>query len=119
MTLTMRLVIFIIGILLFITILELVRRKKFREDLSIVWLLIGVGLMLAPLGDFIIDPLAFKLGISHPPALIFMLVFFLFVIAMLYFSIVVSDLKGKNKELSQKIALMEYKIDKQNKEENN
>jgi hypothetical protein len=29
---------------------------------------------------------------------------------MLYFSLVVSDLKSKNKELSQKMALLEYKV---------
>ena len=32
------------------------------------------------------------------------------VLVVLYFSVVVSDLKGKNKELSQKIALMEYTL---------
>jgi hypothetical protein len=32
--------IFLIGIFLFILILELVRRKKFREELSIIWLFI-------------------------------------------------------------------------------
>ncbi|GAB4415729.1 MAG: hypothetical protein OHK0032_11890 [Thermodesulfovibrionales bacterium] len=117
MTPSMRIVILIIGTFLFITILELVRRRKFREELSIVWLLIGFGLILASFADLIVDPLAFKLGISYPPALVFMLIFFLFVLVILYFSIVVSDLKGKNKELSQKIALMEYKLGKLYKED--
>lgn len=117
MPLTMRIAIFMIGVLLFITIIELIRRKKFREDLSIVWLLVAIGLMLASLADMVIDPLAFKLGISYPPALLFMLIFFLFVVVMLYFSIVVSGLKGRSKVLSQKMALMEYKLDKISKEE--
>jgi hypothetical protein len=39
-----------------------------------------------------------------------MLIFFLLVLAMLYFSLVVSDLKSKNKELSQKMALLEYRV---------
>ena len=110
MTFSIRIIIFIIGTFLFITILELVRRRKFREELSLVWLLIGFGLLLASFADLIIDPLAFKLGISYPPALVFVLIFFLLVLVILYFSIVVSDLKSKNNELSQKIALMEYKL---------
>ncbi len=118
MALGMRFVILIVGTFLFITILELVRRRKFREELSLVWLLIGFGLILASFADLAIDPLAFTLGISYPPALVFVLIFFLFILVMLYFSIVVSDLKGKNKELGQKIALMEFKLGKLYKEEN-
>lgn len=112
MPVSIRVVLFIIGTSLFITILELVRRRKFREELSLVWLLIGFGLILASFADIIIDPLAFRLGISYPPALVFVIVFFLFLLVLLYFSVVVSDLKSKNKELSQKIALMEFKLGK-------
>jgi hypothetical protein len=116
MTFSLRLFIFIFGFLLFITIFELVRRKKFREELSLGWLLVGLGLILSSFADLIIDPLAFKLGISYPPALAFVVVIFLLVLVMLYFSIAVSDLKSRNKELTQKIALMEYKLSKLYKE---
>jgi len=98
------------GIFLFIVILDLVRRKKFREELSLIWLVIGVGLILSSFADLVIDPLAFRLGVKYPPALVFVLIFFMLVFAMLYFSLVVSDLKSKNKELSQKIALLEYRV---------
>ena len=110
MSLGMRIVIFIIGTSLFLTILELVRKKRFREELSLVWLLIGFGMVLASIADFVIDPLAVRLGISYPPALVFIVIFFLLVLVVLYFSVVVSDLKGRNKELSQKIALIEYRL---------
>lgn len=116
MTFGIRLFIFLFGLILFITIFELVRRKRFREELSIIWLLTGVVLMLSPFVDLILDPLAFKLHIRYPPALAFILTFFLLVIVILYFSLVVSDLKGKNKELSQKIALIEFKLGKFYKE---
>ena len=112
MAFSVRVFIFMIGTFLFIMILELVRRGKFREELSLVWLLIGLGLIFSSFADRIIDPLAFRLGISYPPMLVFVIIFFLLVLAILYFSIVVSDLKSKNKELSQKMALMEYKFDK-------
>ncbi len=106
-----------IGILLFMVILDLVRRKKFREELSLVWIVIGIGLMLSSFADKLIDPLAFRLGITYPPALVFVLIFFMLVFAMLYFSLVVSDLKSKNKELSQKIALLEYRVSRTTREE--
>lgn len=105
-----RIGIFIIGFVLFIVILDLVRRKKFREELSLIWILIGITVIFSSFADRIIDPIAFRLGIQYPPTLVFVLIFFMFVLAMLYFSLVVSDLKSKNKELSQKIALLEYQI---------
>lgn len=110
MSLNIRIGIFIIGFALFIVILDLVRRKKFREELSLIWILIGIALVFSSFADRIIDPIAFRLGIQYPPTLVFVLIFFMFVFAMLYFSLVVSDLKSKNKELSQKIALLEYRV---------
>jgi hypothetical protein len=110
MTFAGRLFIFLFGVLFFIAIFELVRRKKLREDLSLGWLLIGLALILSSFADQIIDPLAFALGIHYPPALAFVIVAFLLVLVVLYFSVVVSDLKSRNKELSQKVALMEYKL---------
>jgi hypothetical protein len=107
---SIRMGILLMGIFLFIVILDLVRRKKFREELSLIWLVIGVSLMLSSFADIVIDPLAFRLGVKYPPALVFVLIFFMLVSAMLYFSLVVSDLKSKNKELSQKIALLEYRV---------
>jgi hypothetical protein len=112
-----RIGIFLIGVFLFIVILELVRRKKFREELSLIWLIIGIGLVLSSFADRIIDPIAFRLGISYPPALVFVLIFFMLVFAMLYFSLVISDLKSKNKELSQKMALLEYRVSRLDRNE--
>jgi hypothetical protein len=108
MTFGVRLLIFLCGLFLFVTIFELVR----REELSLGWLLVGLGLIFSSFADLIIDPLAFKLGISYPPALAFIIVVILLVLVMLYFSVAVSDLKSRNKELSQKIALLEYKLSK-------
>jgi hypothetical protein len=107
---SVRILIFLMGAFLFVVIFELARKRKFREELSLIWLLIGLGLALSSFADYIIDPLAARLGISYPPVFVFVVIFFLLVLALLYFSIVVSDLKSKNKELSQKMALMEYKL---------
>jgi hypothetical protein len=110
MAYSVRILIFLMGAFLFVVIFELARKRKFREELSIIWLLIGLVLALSSFADYIIDPIAARLGISYPPVFVFVVIFFLLVLALLYFSIVVSDLKSKNKELSQKVALMEYKL---------
>lgn len=104
-----RIAILIMGAVLFLGIFELVRRRKFREELSIVWLIVGVGMIFSAFADFIIDPLSYMLGINYL-ALVVVMIATLFVFVMLYFSLVVSDLRTKNKELIQKMSLMDYKL---------
>lgn len=108
MTVNIRLLIFFSGLALLLLMIELVRRRRFREELSMTWLLVGVIIMASSFGDMIVDPLAKVLGVKYPPALVFALVIFSLVVTLLYFSAIISDLKGKIKELSQKIALIEY-----------
>lgn len=118
MSLGFRLIIAGCGLLLFIIIFALVRSGKLREELSISWFLIALALILTSVADFIIDPLAFRLKISYPPALIFALFIFLLVLAFLYFSVVISSLKGRVKELTQKIALMEFEMKEKESKKN-
>lgn len=107
-----RILLFGLGVILFFAIFELVRRKRFREELSIAWFAVAIALIASTFADRIIDPLAKRLGIGYPPALVFAWIIFCLILALLYFSSVISDLKGKIKELSQKIALLELDIEK-------
>ncbi|GAB4537312.1 MAG: hypothetical protein Fur0020_05850 [Thermodesulfovibrionia bacterium] len=105
-----RLFILITGIILFVVVFELVRKKRFREELSIIWLFFAVVVALGSVIDIIVDPLARLLRIHYPPALVFVLITIFLVVSLLYFSLVTSDLKSKVKELTQKIALLEFEI---------
>lgn len=111
MSFAARLIILIMGIGLFLWVFELVRKKKFREELSIIWLFIAVIIMAGSQLDKIIDPIATRIGIHYPPVLVFMIIIFFLIVALLYFSLVTSDLKNKVKELTQKMALLEYEIE--------
>lgn len=110
MSIGIRLIIIGLGLVLFVIIFELVRRKKFREELSIIWFIVSIAIIASSVADKIIDPLARILGIGYPPALVFIWVIFFLLLALLYFSMIISDLKSKLKELSQKVALLEHEI---------
>lgn len=110
MSFGIRLIIFFLGLALSVLIFELVRKRKFREELSLIWFIVGMAIMASSVGDLIIDPIAKKLRIGYPPALVFVWVIFFLLLALLYFSVVISDLKSKVKELSQKIALMDTEL---------
>jgi hypothetical protein len=114
---SVRLVIFSLGLILFTTVFELVRKRRFREELSVIWFVVAGAIMLSSVADVLVDPLAKRLGIGYPPALVFIWVIFFLILALLYFSIVISDLKAKLKELGQKIALLEFRLERVRREE--
>lgn len=107
-----RIIILLSGLGLFILVFELVRKKRFREELSIIWLFFALTIAAGSVIDIAIDPIARLLNIAYPPALAFMLISIVMIMALLYFSIVTSDLKSKVKELSQKLAILEFEINK-------
>lgn len=113
-----RLILLITGIGFFLLVLELVRKKRFREELSVIWLFFALCIAASSVIDLIIDPLAGILHISYPPAFAFMIISIVMIISLLYFSLVTSDLKSRVKELTQKIALLEFesKSQRENKE---
>ncbi len=110
MPLAARIVILISGLSLFVIVFELVRKRKFREELSVIWLFFALIITSGSFIDLVIDPLAKTLNIGYPPAFAFLLISIVFVVALLYFSLVTSDLKSKVKELTQQVSLMEYEI---------
>lgn len=111
MSIGARLFILITGIVLFLIVFELVRKKRFREELSIIWLFFALIVASGSVMDIVIDPLAKMLRIYYPPALVFMVISIFLILSLLYFSLITSDLKSKVKELTQKIALLEFEID--------
>lgn len=113
MPISVRLIIFFAGIVLFVAVFELVRKKKFREELSIIWLFFAVTVAASSVIDLVVDPLARILKIAYPPALVFMIIGIVLIISVLYFSVVTSDIKSRVKEMTQRIALLEFEMKKE------
>ncbi|MBF0342704.1 MAG: DUF2304 domain-containing protein [Nitrospirae bacterium] len=110
MSIGARVFIICLGIFIFGFVFELVRRKSFREDLSILWFVVAFFIVIGAFADFLINPLAKLLGIGYPPIMILVLLFVLLILALLYFSVVISDLKSRLKELTQKTAFLEHEL---------
>lgn len=93
-------------------ILELVRRRQLKEEYSILWLLVGVLLFIIVVWRSLQDLIAKLVGIVYPPSALFLLGLLFIVVLLLHFSTVISQLSEQNKELAQKIALLENQLRK-------
>lgn len=97
--------------LLIITI-ELVRKRQLREKYSILWLAIFVFLILFSLSGNLIDAVASRLGVGYPPSLIFIAGIFFIILLLLMLSVIVSHQTDRIIKLTQKIAILEEKLNK-------
>ncbi|MCX5884707.1 MAG: DUF2304 domain-containing protein [Proteobacteria bacterium] len=112
MPLRQKIFVILISIALMIFIVELVRRRKLREEYSWLWLLTGVIiLILASWHDLLIYVTQF-IGAALPTSTLFFLgLVFLFLIAV-QFSTKISKLTDQVKNLAQENALLKSRIEK-------
>ncbi len=92
-------------------ILELVRRRRLREEYSLLWLATALALIVLSLSRPLLDALAALVGIFYPPSALFLvaMVFILFI--LLHFSTVLTRLAQENKETAQQIALLRWQLE--------
>lgn len=92
---------------LFFFVVEMVRREKLLEKYSLLWMLGSLLLVVLSASPRTLDRVAPLLGISYPPAALFLAGTFLLVVVALHFSLVASELAEQNRILAQKLALLE------------
>ena len=98
------------SVLLIGVVLFSVRRAHIRVEYSVSWLVAGFVMLILSSSDFVLGTIANLLGITYAPVALLLVVLSLFLIVFYRFSIVISDLKDANIALTQKLAILEYRI---------
>ena len=91
-------------------IVESVRRRRLREEYSILWLATAAILLLLSLVRPALDIIARALGIAAPVNALFVVGFAFTTMILLHFSTVISRLSRENRELAQRYALLVYRL---------
>jgi hypothetical protein len=94
------------GLLLF-AILELVRRRRLLERYALLWLFSAVVLLALAIWRGLLEDLASVIGVAYPPNALFFVAFAFVLILLLHFSLAVSRLTDQTKVLAQRLALLE------------
>ncbi|MBI5870213.1 MAG: DUF2304 domain-containing protein [Actinobacteria bacterium] len=103
----------IISLLLALVIFQLIRKKKLKEQYSLLWFLTVVVMMVLALWEGLLYRISSLLGIAVPSNALFMLAL-LFMFAMsLHYSMLVSRLTDQTKMLSQRLAILDRDIRKE------
>lgn len=99
------------SVTLLVVVVELVRRRKLREEYSVLWIVTAIGLLLLAWQYRLLTVFQQLFGIVEPQfALFFGALLFLVLIA-LQFSVRLSKLTYRNKFLTQRVALLHQEIE--------
>jgi hypothetical protein len=99
-----------VALLLLITVLELVRRRRLLERYALLWLLSSLVLVGLAIWRGALDKIAEQLGVAYPPNALFIVAFGFVLWLLLHFSVAISRLSDQSKLLAQRLALLEERM---------
>jgi hypothetical protein len=111
MLIKVQLVVGLLSIFLLWTTFELIRKNRLREEYAILWFFTAVVVLVFSLWpEFLLSQFFAKItGMFYLSAVVIIAFLFLLLI-VLHFSVVISKLTNQTKELAQRYALLELKI---------
>jgi hypothetical protein len=89
-------------------VFELIRRRYLMERYALLWLAAGATVLILGLWKGLLTSLAHAFGIKSAPNLLFAVVFAFVLVMLVHFSITISRLSTQNKQLAQRVALLEH-----------
>ncbi len=104
------------SLVLLAVIVYLIRKRKLREEYSLLWMGVGIAVLVLSLWYGLLKWLTSLIGAVDPTSTLFIFSFLFLLIMSLHFSIINSKMKDQIKDLTQEIALLRYELAKQGKE---
>jgi len=111
MFLVQRIALLIAGVVLLGVTLELVRRRRLREEYAVLWICTGVMILAFVLVPRMLFAVSGWLHLNHAVLMTFLCVLFLAAI-LLHYSVVISKQSDHEKDLAQELALLKDEIAK-------
>lgn len=111
MDLRQKIVSFIAAMIIFVVIVELVRRKKLMEEFSWIWLLAGVTIVIVAIWEDLLSMITRITGIVAPTSVVFFFGIFFLILINLQVSIKLSKNRDEIKNIVQKISLYEHELE--------
>ncbi len=94
-------------------VIRKIRKSQMQIEDTVFWIALTIFLLILGIVPQISSWLARLLGFESPSNMIFLLVIFLLLIKLFAQSVQLSQLESKVKELTQKIALKNFDVDKE------
>ena len=108
-SLIQRLIPLAVALIIVLTVVELIRRRKLREEYAMLWLIASAVLVVFAIFPRLLWQISAWLGVYYLTVLIIACVGFLSLMAI-HFAIAISRLNEDTRQVAQKLALLEQKL---------
>lgn len=95
---------------IFLTVLELVRRRRLVERYAMLWMLAAVALLVLAVWRNALDIIADLIGVADPANAIFLVALGVIFLILLHFSVATSRLSEETKILAQEVGRLEQEL---------
>ncbi len=100
------------SIFIIILIIELIRKKKLKEEYSLLWLFLGMVFFVISIWRNGLEVISNFIGISYAPAALFLILLLILFMIMIHFSIIISKLSDMIKTLTQELGILKIEFEK-------
>jgi hypothetical protein len=101
----------VLSLAMIVAVLASVRRAHIRVEYSVSWLLAGLALLGLSRSPAVVEWIGRFVGASDPGSALLMAAGAIFLVILFRFSLRISGLKDANIALTQRIAILEYRLE--------
>ena len=99
------------AVVVFFLIIELVRRRRLREEYSWLWLLTGMGMILLVVWYRLLVYITWVIGAGTPVTTLFLFSTLFLLVIVIHYSVIISKLTTQVKNLAQDLAILRGQIE--------
>lgn len=117
MSSTLKIFILICGLLFVGIVVSLLVRKKIDERNSLLWLVASISILILSAMPELLQVLANVIGVDYPPTILFLFSTLILLLAVFTQSMQISILTEQVKELTQHVAIQNFKLNSKEDDE--
>src|ERR1017187_7954343 len=100
----------VLSVVLLAMVLISLRRAHIRGGYSLRWVLAGGAMLLLSLNRPALDAITRWTGVPDSPLTLFLITGTVFLVMFFRFSVIISHLRDDNVALTQRVAMLEYRV---------
>lgn len=102
----------IVGSSLFLLFILLqIKRKRMKEEYSLLWLFIGAVFLFFSIWRQGLDELGRFVGVAYPPAALFLILLMAIFLILIQFSIILTKLTDNNRQVTQEHSILKLEFE--------
>lgn len=96
----------VVALMIALTVVFYVRRWRLKEQYSLLWLVLAVGMVVPAAAPGLVEWFADLLDVFYAPAILFFLALAFVAIMLFHYSLEISRLSDQNQRLTQELGLL-------------